>query len=69
VRVGSVVLAGRARIDRCAATNVDPAAGVRDLAIPDSLEAVYGHHDCGIYLTVVGGGVVSVGDLVTPARA
>ena len=64
VRVGGAVLAGLARIDRCAATNVDPATGARDLAISGSLEAAYGHHDCGIYLTVVEGGAVAVGDAV-----
>ena len=36
------------RIDRCAATNVDPASGARDLNIPLTLRQNYGHIDCGV---------------------
>src|ERR1051326_3155674 len=41
------------RIVRCAATNVDPDTGVRDLAIPDTLMRNLGHTDCGIYAEVI----------------
>src|SRR5260221_11363195 len=37
------------RIVRCAATNVDPDTGIRDLAIPDTLMRRFEHADCGIY--------------------
>src|ERR1043166_3626213 len=37
------------RIVRCAATNVDPDTGIRDLQIPDTLMRNLGHTDCGIY--------------------
>lgn len=50
------------RIERCAATNVDPDTGTRDLQIPKSLMQAYGHFDCGIYAEVVGGGSIAVGD-------
>jgi uncharacterized protein len=50
------------RIERCAATNVDPGTGIRDLQIPKSLMQAYGHFDCGIYAEVVGGGGIEVGD-------
>ena len=50
------------RIVRCAATNVDPATGVRDLEIPDTLMKTFGHADCGIYAEVVAGGAIAVGD-------
>jgi uncharacterized protein YcbX len=50
------------RIVRCAATNVDPATGIRDLAIPDALQRAYGHADCGIYAEVVGPGEIVVED-------
>ena len=51
------------RIVRCAATNVDPDTGIRDLAIPDALQRTYGHADCGIYAEVVSPGEVAVGDM------
>jgi uncharacterized protein YcbX len=50
------------RIVRCAATNVDPATGVRDLSIPEALLRNFGHADCGIYGEVVEAGEVAVGD-------
>ena len=37
------------RIVRCAATEVDPDTGIRDLQIPRTLMKAYGHADCGIY--------------------
>lgn len=52
------------RIVRCAATNVDPASGARDLEIPKALQRNLGHGDCGIYAEVVEGGQVAVGDAV-----
>jgi len=51
------------RIVRCAATNVDPETGIRDLAIPDALQRAYGHADCGIYAEVVTAGEIAVGDM------
>lgn len=50
------------RIERCAATNVDPASGIRDLQIPKTLMRSYGHVDCGIYCEIVEGGALSEGD-------
>ena len=50
------------RIVRCAATNVDPTTGVRDLAIPETLLKNLGHADCGVYAEVVGSGDIAVGD-------
>ena len=49
------------RIERCAATNVDPATGIRDLDIPRTLMRHLGHMDCGIYADVVSGGVIGEG--------
>jgi uncharacterized protein len=45
-------------IVRCAATNVDPDTGMRDLSIPDTLIRSFGHADCGVY-----GEVVQAGDI------
>ena len=53
------------RIVRCAATNVDPDTGIRDLSIPDTLMRSFGHADCGVYGEVVEGGEIAVGDELT----
>src|SRR5215468_4922096 len=50
------------RIVRCAATNVDPDTGIRDLSIPDTLMRSFGHADCGVYGEVVAAGEIAVGD-------
>lgn len=50
------------RIERCAATNVDPQTGARDLMIPRALMGAFGHVDCGIYAEVIAGGVAKPGD-------
>jgi GntR family transcriptional regulator/MocR family aminotransferase len=53
------------RNGRCSATNVNPANGQRDLDLPGSLRASFGHKDFGVYLVVRHGGRVVVGDPVT----
>ena len=50
------------RIVRCAATNVDPDTGIRDLAVPRIIMSAYGHVDCGVYGEVVAGGAIAIGD-------
>jgi uncharacterized protein YcbX len=50
------------RIVRCAATDVDPETGARDLSIPDTLMRTFGHGDCGVYAQVVAGGEIARGD-------
>jgi hypothetical protein len=52
------------RITRCAAVNVDPELGVRDLEIPQALMRRLGHVECGIYAEVIEGGTVKIGDTV-----
>jgi uncharacterized protein YcbX len=52
------------RITRCAAVNVDPDTGARDLAIPQALMRRFGHNECGIYAEVIAGGSVAVGDAI-----
>ena len=49
-------------IVRCAATNVDPDTGMRDLSIPDTLIRSFGHTDCGVYAEVVKAGDIVRGD-------
>lgn len=57
-----VVLRVLKRTERCAATNVDPATGIRDLTIPHTLSRHLGHTDCGIYAEVIAGGMLRPGD-------
>jgi uncharacterized protein YcbX len=52
------------RIVRCAATNVDPDTGIRDLQIPHTLMQNLGHMDCGVYAEVIAGGTIAAGDEV-----
>jgi uncharacterized protein YcbX len=52
------------RIVRCAATEVDPATGIRDLPVPRTLLDTYGHADCGVYAEVIEGGPIAVGDAI-----
>jgi uncharacterized protein YcbX len=54
------------RIVRCAATEVDPDTGIRDLPIPRTLMDAFGHADCGVYAEVVTGGEVAAGDTLSP---
>lgn len=50
------------RIQRCAATNVDPTTAARDMNIPKTLMQTYGHSDCGVYAEVITGGEIAAGD-------
>jgi uncharacterized protein YcbX len=55
------------RIARCAATEVDPDTGIRDLAVPATLMKAFGHADCGVYAEVMTEGQVSGGDIARGA--
>jgi MOSC domain-containing protein len=67
LRIGPAKLSVLARTSRCEATNVDPATGARDMAIPAHLLRTWGHQDFGIYAKVVNGGEISVGTPVMTA--
>jgi uncharacterized protein YcbX len=62
IAIGGARLKFAARIERCAATEVDPVTGERDLAVPLTLRRGFGHEDCGIYAQVIEGGEISTGD-------
>jgi uncharacterized protein YcbX len=65
LRIGAAELEIMERIGRCAATNVDPALGQRDMTVPRDLLRGFGHEDCGVYARVVTGGRVGVGYAAT----
>ena len=52
------------RIVRCAATDVDPDTGLRDLELPKSLLRTLGHADCGVYAEVIEGGEIAEQDSI-----
>jgi uncharacterized protein YcbX len=65
ISIGPARLTVFARTQRCEATNVDPATGARDMAIPAHLMRTWGHQDLGIYAKVMSGGEIAVGAPVT----
>jgi hypothetical protein len=56
------------RIVRCAATNVDPQTGIRDMEIPPTLMRTFDHMDCGVYAEVIGAGDVKIGNAIRAER-
>lgn len=69
--MGKVLAAGdvririEARTDRCAATNVDPATGARNMDIPAQLARRWGHTDFGVYGTIIERGDLVRGSAMT----
>ncbi|MGQ9366584.1 MOSC domain-containing protein [Azospirillum sp. ST 5-10] len=63
--VGAARLEVQSTIPRCAATEVNPDTGARDLGILQALQRGYGHVQCGLYARVVEGGRIAPGDPVT----
>lgn len=64
VTIGGLPFEMVKRTERCAATRVDPARGVRDLEVPRFLMGMLGHTDCGVYLRSLADGPIAVGDAV-----
>ncbi|HVV80334.1 MAG TPA: MOSC domain-containing protein [Pseudolabrys sp.] len=64
IRIGAARLKVFKRIKRCAATEVDPSTGARDLAVVKGLMDNFGHTDCGIYAEVIAGGEIAPGDRI-----
>jgi uncharacterized protein YcbX len=52
---------------RCPATEVNPDTAIRDINVPRELMRIFGHVHLGIYLTVIKGGVLRIGDTVSAA--
>ena len=66
IAVGDARLQVVERITRCAATEVNPRTGERDLNVPRLLRAGFGHVECGVYARVTTAGTVRRGDAVVP---
>lgn len=65
LEIGGVRLEFIKRTERCAATDVDPDSGKRDMAIPATLKRAWGHSDFGIYARVTTDGEIALGDAVS----
>jgi hypothetical protein len=64
IKVGGARFKVVKRIQRCAATEVDPDTGIRDVPVPRTLMDNFGHADCGVYAEVAGAGEIAVGDSI-----
>lgn len=65
IQIGGGLFRVDRRNGRCGATNVNPETGRRDLDLPASLRAAFGHKELGIYLVARESGRVAVGDTVS----
>jgi len=68
IKIGNAVFAVDRKNGRCGATNVNPATGRRDLDIPSSLRASFGHKNLGVYLIVREAGEIAIGDSLFAPR-
>ncbi len=64
LKAGGATLNVFKRTERCAATNVDPETGARDLKIPAFLSRNLGHTDFGVYARVIESGDLQTSDRV-----
>ncbi|MEL7048790.1 MAG: MOSC domain-containing protein [Pseudomonadota bacterium] len=62
LRLGGLTLRVFDRTVRCAATEVDPTTGQRDLSVPSIISRTWNHTDFGIYAVVDASGSLQVGD-------
>ena len=62
ITIGGVKFEIFRKTKRCAATNVNPNNGLRDLNIPNQLQKIYGHYDLGVYGKVLNKGVININD-------
>jgi len=69
IRIGDMLFRVDRRNGRCGATNVNPETGRRDLDLPRSLRAAFGHKDLGIYLIARESGRVAIGDHLASPRS
>ena len=68
IKLGTLRCKGVRLTRRCPATEVNPETALRDVNVPQEQMRAYGHVHLGIYLHVVEGGVLSIGDAVSGAN-
>lgn len=66
IAIGKVRLSVMKRIQRCAATHVNPDTAERDMKVVPALQRGFGHVDMGIYGRVLNAGEISRGDVLSP---
>ena len=66
--IGGTRLRGLKPIQRCTATHVDPQTAERDMDVVSLLREHYEHFDFGLYVEVVDGGEIKIGDAAQPAE-
>lgn len=64
ISIGGVRFKVEERITRCAATEVNPQSGDRDLSVLASLRGGFAHTDMGVYARPISNGKIAVGDKV-----
>ena len=64
--IGTARLRVTARIDRCAAIDVEPGSGARNTNLMRMLSKRFDHVDMGVYATVTAGGEIALGDALKP---
>ena len=64
IQIGDVKINIFRKTKRCAATNVNPENGLRDLNIPNQLYKNYGHDDLGVYGKVLNQGEIKINDKI-----
>jgi len=64
ITIGEVAFDVTERIERCRATEANPATGLRDANTLRALEDGWGHRDFGVYATVATSGRLQIGDTV-----
>jgi len=67
IRIGAARLLVQERIDRCAATMVNPDTAEKDANPVKELQQNFGHVDLGIFAEVIAGGEIRPGDAITLA--
>lgn len=65
ITLGAATLEVARRVGRCAAIEVNPATGARDLRILGALQSGFSHTDMGVYARVIGSGRVKLGDEIS----
>lgn len=67
IDIGGVRFRVEERIGRCAATEVNPQSGERDLSVLAALRSGFSHTDMGVYARPLSNGAIAIGDAVKTA--